>query len=319
MARFCFYCGRELLSGEKCSCRTAGGATAQDMPVGGQETKGQPDRSASGNRTGTKPKGQAFRRFFQSFNPFVSSGSAQPKSAGNSSRAKQTRPPVHTAGTRPIAKPVTLQSVLTGLRIFAAYLSRPADSIRSAVQSGSRQSVLVILFLQGICGGFFLLTASSKAILRVVLSLNVATLAEGNTLLSNMFIFMQGFGINLAGSLLLVLIYQLALRYLFKQPTGFMRLLTSLSPSFLYFTIFMLLSLLALPASIFSAAMTMLSGFVIAALAQYLAVRQISGFDENRSFILITFVMLVFTGILALLLNLSLPALSALLGQSVIV
>lgn len=130
---------------------------------------------------------------------------------------------------------------------------------------------------------------------------------------------MQGFGINLAGSLLLVLIYQLALRYLFKQPIGYMRLLAGLSPASLYFALFLLLSLLSLPASIFSAAMMVLTGFIVSALAQFLAIRQLSGFDDNRSFILVTFVILVFTGILALLLNLSLPALSALLGQSVIV
>ena len=319
MARFCFYCGRELISGEKCNCRTAGGTTAQDQPTAGQESKSQPDRSSTRPNAGTKPRKNAFRSFFQAFNPSTGSGTAQPKAADGSSRAKYTRPPVYNAGTRPRANPMTLQSVLAQLRVFAAYLSRPADSIRTAVQSGSRQRVLVILLVQGAFGGLFLLTASSKAILRAVLSLNVATSADGSSLLSSVFIFIQGFGINLAGSLLLVLIYQLALRYLFKQPTSFMRLLTSLSPAFLYFTLFMLLSMLALPASIFSAAMTMLTGFIIAALAQYLAIRQISGFDENRSFILITFVMLIFTGILALLLNLSIPALSALLGQSVIV
>lgn len=319
MARFCFYCGRELISGEKCNCRTAGGSTTQAQPAGDQESKSQPDRSSPKPKTGAKPRKSAFQSFFQAFNSSSGPGAAQPKAAAGSSRAKYTRPPVYNASSRPRANPITLQSVLVQLRVFAAYLSRPADSIKSAVQSGSRQRVLIILLVQGAFGGLFLLTASSKAILRAVLSLNVATSADGNSLLSSVFIFMQGFGINLAGSLLLVLIYQLALRYLFKQPTSFMRLLTSLSPAFLYFTIFMLLSLLSLPASIFSAAMTMLTGFIIAALAQYLAIRQISGFDENRSFLLLTFVMLIFTGILALLLNLSIPALSALLGQSVIV
>jgi hypothetical protein len=131
-----------------------------------------------------------------------------------------------------------------------------------------------------------------------------------------LFIFLQGFGISLAASLLLTLIYQLSLRYLFRKPVGFRQLLSGLSPANLYFLLFMLAAVLALPASFLSALMMLMTGFAVAALAHYLALRQLSGFDDNRCLILTAFVLMLYTGIVAMMLNLSLPVLQALMNQS---
>ena len=120
-------------------------------------------------------------------------------------------------------------------------------------------------------------------------------------------------------SLLLVLIYHLSLRYVFHRPTGYMKLLHSLCPSVLYFSVFVLSGLLTLNRSPFTALLMAVAGFAVAAVIQFLSLKQLTGLEDNRSLMLISFVMLVFSSILALMFNLSLPVLNALLDQTAII
>ncbi len=324
MARFCFYCGRELSNGEKCNCRTTGSPYSQAKASGPQSSEakagaGPAASQPNGKQAQASKRKGSFKRFVQAFNPFSSTGAARQQSSSRPRQPKASRPIYQK--TKPKAAGIHLnpQSIFLTLRQIGQYIIHPADSIRQAQTSGSRHSVLLILLLQGLCGGLFLLTATNQTFLRSLLALNIASASQSYNFLNSLFIFLQGFGISLAASLLLVLIYQLVLRYLFRQSVGFLQILISLSPSCLYFTLFMLAGLLALPASFFSALMMLLAGFAIGAIAQYLALRQMSGFDDNRSFMLITFVMLLYTGALAMLLNLSLPVIRALFDQSIVI
>lgn len=183
----------------------------------------------------------------------------------------------------------------------------------------NRLASILILALYGVTGGLFLNMATRQPHLKALFSLNTATAVGRQSPGTFLFLFIQGFGINLAASLLLVLIYHLSLRYVFHRPTGYMKLLHSLCPSVLYFSVFVLSGLLTLNRSPFTALLMAVAGFAVAAVIQFLSLKQLTGLEDNRSLMLISFVMLVFSSILALMFNLSLPVLNALLDQTAII
>lgn len=322
MARYCFYCGRELTTGEKCNCRTTGSGShgdgkthTADTAGSGSSTSGQQTAgSGSGTARATAKKTSFFKRIFNPINPFASGPSARSSASRPNQRPKAQK-------ARPASQPrqpVTVRSVLLGLQQFGAYLVRPADSVRSSLQKINRRFVLLILLLQSICGGLFLLVAASRPMVRALLALSNATASGSINFANGLFLFIQGFGIAITAVLLLALLYHLSLKYLYRHPVSFQDLLAVLSPATLYFTVFLLASLLTLSSSVFSALMLVVTGFAISAIAQYLAVREVGGTDDNRSFVLVTFVMLIYTSVLSLLLNLSLPMLMALLETSTV-
>ena len=324
MARFCFYCGRELSSGEKCNCRSTGKThTSSAAPGSGSagnvhaQSTGSSKASAAGKRTGRQIKGNVFKRFFNAFNP-LASGSANRANATGNARGTGKRTTGQAYKAQPVRNPLTWKHALLSIRRFGHYLASPTDSIRESVRGGNGRTVLLILLFQGFCGGFFLFAASGLPLIRSLLSLSMATLSSDSNPTISFFIFFQGFGISIAATLMLVLLYQLALRFLYRSPAPFFTLLSGFSPASLYFSIFLLAGALTLSSSIFSAFLLALAGFAIATAAQYLAVSEISGFDKNRSFMLVTFVMLIYTSVLSLLLNLSLPFLKVLLDQTTV-
>ncbi|HBP37273.1 MAG TPA: hypothetical protein DD640_00715, partial [Clostridiales bacterium] len=314
MARYCFYCGRELSNNEKCDCRTRGAASASSYKAAQESGESSASVTDKAGKAGKANRGNALRRFFQAFNPF--SSAEQPKTT-------RKKPVSHRQTARPTAagKPhinfkASLQSIGSGLKRLGTYLILPADGIRSAIQAPSHSLTLLILLLQSALGGVFLIILSRQTVLRSLLNLSMTSASLSGQFSSGLFIFLQGFGISLIAVLLLTLLYQLAMRYLFRTSVSYRRLLSGFSPSFLFYALFMLASTLALPASLFSALLLLFTGFAASALSQYLALRHLTDFDDNRCFILITFVLLLYTSILAMFLNLSLPVLKALLNSS---
>jgi hypothetical protein len=301
MARYCFYCGRELKTGEKCGCRSTG--KAGSAPASGQAPTGQagsanrqsgrpgaaqssqsgrPGRQASSSRFGNST---IWQRLLRAFNPFADSG----------------------------------RSARTAWHKASRYFLAPADTIRQSAQTVSRLAMTLILTGSGLAGGAFLLLGVRQAHLQLILSLNLATATAGFSLRSQFFLFVQGFGISLSANLLLILIHQLALRLIFRAQIGFRRLLTAMTPAILYSTVFLLGALFLLSGSPYSALLTVAAGLAASTVAQYLALRQVTGFDDNRCLILVCLILLLYTGSLALLLNLSLPVINALLDHSAII
>ena len=300
MARYCFYCGRELKTGEKCGCRSA---SQHDPP-----NPAQPKASVNPE---TNRQNSLFRRIIRFFNPF-------------DSRSQGPRPYTRTAGAK-TPKQRQYQSFRldrkAGSQVWRqmlGFMTRPADAIMQSDRDGSTLMSLTLLALLGLSGGLFLIIGIRQPQLQLILSLNMATAAVSVAPQSYWFLFIQGFGMALAGTLLLVLTYHLTLRAVFRTAVSFVRLLVSLSPAFLFTALFLVASLLVLPGSVFSALMMLVAGFGVSAVAQYLIVRRLTSFDDNRCFILVAFVLLIDTSILALLLNLSLPVLNVLLDYSTV-
>ena len=319
MARFCFYCSRELLTGEKCNCRstgrTASGSQSSSAAGNSPDQQQNTRQSTAGKSKAAKTSRGSFRRFFSAFNPFAAE-TANRATAGGARRTSRAAAGSRTA--RPVRKPLNLQTVLSVLRQFGQYVLNPVDSIRASARTANNRTVLAILLAQGLCGGLLFQAATGLPLIRALMSLSMATLISDGVPAIDLFIFFQGFGISMASTLLLALLYQLALRFLYRRPVTYFKLLSGFGPASLYLTFFLLGGLLTLSSSPLSAALIVLAGFAVGTAAQYIAIIEISGFDQNRSFILVTFVMLIYTSVLSIILNLSLPFLKVIIDQTAV-
>ncbi|MBP8988822.1 MAG: hypothetical protein KBG64_01205 [Clostridia bacterium] len=304
MARYCFYCGRELKPGEKCGCRTAAQyAQAQQKP----KDQSKDEQKASKQKTTTGLK-SLWRRIIGFFNP--------------SDQPNKTRHQVKTKSAGGPSKRPPFFSRKTGQLIWhqaIGYLLRPIETINRPDPVGNRFLSVILLFLAGLLNGFFLLISAHQPQLKFVLSLNSATASLGSGTASNGFLFIQGFGMALAAVFLLAFVYYLALRFVFRRFVPLISLIVNLNPVFFYGELFMIAAMLVLPGSVFSALFMLVAGFGLSALAQFFVMRRLTSFDDNRTFYLVGLVLLIHTAALAFILNLSLPVLTALLDHSAVI
>ncbi|MDD2533221.1 MAG: hypothetical protein PHC86_00790 [Eubacteriales bacterium] len=282
MARFCFYCGRELATGEKCDCRVH-------------------QSTSAGSATQTK---QA---------PPPPQAPPRPKAAPQGKAAHTTRAS-HTA--RPKSGPVfDKAAILAGVQQFVRYLARPVETIRQSVQYADPRRLLTLILLHAALSGVAALILSQLGTLDLLLQLTVAGSAD-NPALGAIFLAVQGFGLTLAMDLLLIIITQIALKYVFKASYSLVRVASSLSPVFFYSILFLVLALFSLTAVPISSLLMLAAGLAVSAIALYLALRQLTNFDENRCFMLVVFILIAYTSVISMLLSLATPVLTVLLDQT---
>ena len=375
MARYCFYCGRELSTGEKCNCRHHQQAKSTDNPkqAGDSQQSGSADSRSDSRHTGQSYSGassaaadsrqasdkaassqkraaqkragkyqsQSFKRFWQQLKKRFSSGghASKNRNKANSSQTRQStgrssshashsgraysRHASQAGGHQTSGQTASRRRGSTGLsekaRKIALYFIQPVDQMREIAAQRTAQPVLQLVFFHAFTFGMFFLLATDQQHLRMVLGLNVASAQQGNSLMVRLFLLIQGVGMGAAGYLLHVLIYQLLLRYVFRQAYAFRQLLTGLSGACFFSGVFFLGSVFLLSGSFFSALLLLLTGFAATLLMQRIALHEISGLDENRLLMLTILAAMIFTSIIALFLNLSLPVLDILLEQSIII
>jgi hypothetical protein len=319
MARYCFYCGRELASGEKCTCRSqAAGGSHQEQArqahnsqgssqaKGSSQGKGSQARSSSatgqsGPKAGsTRTKGPSFWSRFQS-----ATTKSQPFGP------KKTPP-----GSFGQKKALDTAAILAGFSQYLRFLTRPVDSIRQAVQYLNPHRLLVVALVHAVLGGLALLRVDQLGTLDLLLQLTQIQLA-GHPFVAGLFLFIQGAGMALVCDGLLILVTHLTLQYVFKTPYALTRVAASFVPVIFYLALFQLIALMSLTPVPVASLLTLAAGLAIALLVLYLVIRQLTGFEENRCFVLVTFVIVVFTSLLSLVFNLAMPVLTLLLEQSV--
>lgn len=334
MARYCFYCGRELASGEKCDCRhhqTSQPAEPEKSEAG--KTEGHNDAGQSrqyksaGSRSSAHKKAvpisgsfTSARRFFALFNPFTSaSGKKKPQSSRQRFKSSWTNRADSNRSSKSTVNPTIKQDAMQAARALSRYLAQPADEIRLTAESGTRRPFLGMLLFQAVLAGLILVLATEQPHLRTVLGLNIASAQQGGSLISRLFLFTQGAGISMAGYLLQILLYHLLLRHIFRQAVSYLRLLKGLSASCFFSSVFLLSGILLISGSFFGTLLVVTAAYAMSLIAQALALRHAAKLDENQVIVLVAVSALIFCSVIALIFNLSLPVLDALLKQSIII
>jgi hypothetical protein len=222
---------------------------------------------------------------------------------------RSTTKPRRSAGTK------GQSSLLGSLAKILGYVARPVEMIHQAVLENNASRLLTQLLIHAGLGGLAAVVIDRSGTLDLILQLTIVS-ATGNAGLQSMFLFIQGAGLILVLDLMLILLTQLVLRYGFRASYNLIRVAASLTPVVFYSTLFLLLAILSLSTSPFSSLMLLASGLAISTLALYLAIRQLTRFEENRCFLLVTLVIILFTSLLATLINLALPVLNVLVSQT---
>lgn len=206
-------------------------------------------------------------------------------------------------------------ALLAGFGQYLRYLTRPVDSIRQAVQYLNPHRLLVVSLIHAALGGLAMIRIDQIGTLDLLLQLTQVQLGA-NPFIAGFFMFIQGAGVALVFDWLLILVTHLTLQYVFKAPYALTRVAASFVPVIFYLALFQLLALMSLTLVPVASLLTLAAGLAIALLVLYLAIRQLTGFDENRCFVLVTFVIVVFTSLVSLVVNLAMPVLMLLLEQS---
>ncbi len=336
MARYCFYCGRELATGEKCSCRvqpssgaTKGSAAAGSASAGDRSTRSNAGSAGSAGTSGSTSSagsaGSAGTTGRSSSASASSSSQSGPKAKGpqgpsfwsrfQAQQAKSRQPKRPAGKGSGSGRPVDWAVILAGLQQIGKYLARPVETIRQSVQYANTNRLMAFLMIHAVLGGFAVLAVGRQGTLDLMMQLTVVGSAD-NSLLETIFLFFQGVGLTLTLDLLLILITHLALRYVFRAGFSFNRIATSFVPVIFYQALFLLLAIFSLTTIPISSLMTLAAGLAVAAVALYLALRQLTNFEENRCFMLLTFILIIFTSVLAMVLSLALPVFKVLLDQT---
>ncbi|MBP1757555.1 MAG: hypothetical protein H6Q62_411 [Firmicutes bacterium] len=353
MARYCFYCGRELATGEKCNCRVhqAAGTAGPTGTTSGSSYDAGPDKASATkpSQTGTGPD----RTQSSASSAGASAGSAgaagsatgqtAPKSKAKSAQKpsawaqfkarhvkaphpKRSRGQGFNQGPKGTKRykgakgsgrgpSIDRAALLAGVLHFGRYLARPVEAIRQSVQYANTTRLLAFLLVHAALGGLTALMVSRQGTFDVLMQLTVVGSAD-NAVLESVFLFCQGVGLTLTLDLMLILITHLTLRYVFRAGFTFNRIATSFVPVIFYRALFMLLALFSLTTIPISSLLTLSAGMAVSSVALYLALRQLTNFEENRCFMLLAFIMLVFTSVLTMILSLAMPVIKVLLDQT---
>jgi hypothetical protein len=286
MARYCFYCGRSLQSGEKCNCRSTGGSDSGPTGTAEQTTRQQAQESAPKNESQSKekPKNNTTNNT-RTKEPDRSTSSAKStgstRSASSTSSTRSTRP-AKSATERKAEFLRRLPALLATLQKVGKYVLRPVDAIRESVQKPSIRRAIGFIVFQSVLSGLLLLTAAGSPALAFLFG-------SGKSATNPSLLFLEGTVLSAAAFMLLCLAYSLLLRYLHRQNFRFLTLLEALSPVSLYIGLFQLLALFSLRTSLISAAILILFGLGLSLLVQFFAMRKLTNMEENQ------LVMLVFS------------------------
>ncbi len=183
------------------------------------------------------------------------------------------------------------------------------------MQYANLSRLAIFMLIHAGIGGFTFLRVAHLGTLDLILQLTRIQTAA-SPFLRGLFLFIQGSGLVLVTDWLLILITQLTLQFVFRAAYPLPREAAGFVPVFFYQALFAFAAFCSLAPVPVNALMILIAGFAVGAAALYLAIRQLTSFDENRCFLLLAFVLFVFTALIGLILNLALPVLTLLLEQS---
>lgn len=295
MARYCFYCGRELEPGEKCDCRHH------------QESRRtQANKQETGSSSGSSArKASADTRQKRKKRPLKQSRCTPPR------QSQKKAPPLQTAALR--------ERLRDALKHAGRLLSQPAEQVQRYALGVGHRGVPFFLILLGTMSGLLTVQASEQIYLKTIFGLSIVSAQFGGQLSSRLFLFIEGAGIGLSLFLLHTLIYHLLLRYVFRQAFSFHRLVSALSPSGFFSALFLLAGSLMLAGSFINTLLMVAAAIVIAVLIQSTALRQATALTDNQILILTATALFMLLSLFAMILNLSLPVLEALRQDSFLI
>lgn len=306
MARYCFYCGRALSPGEKCTCR--------------EDSKNKTDATPGSNQQTSHAKKADFN------NNQNSRGKNQPNKASNSSwvdKLKQkTRNRSARSGTskstrrninsKPLFSKPDKMAVFASLQQLVRFFTKPAETVRQAVQYADRRKAVILLSIESMAGGILLSALSGKEAFSGLFQLTIVQTGSRSAPLNTLFLFMQGVSLVLSMHLILASLLYFLLKLFLRQPVDFTRLISAISPVSFYSALFLLMSSMAIKGSMFYAVMLLVVCFGMTMMMMFITLRQLCQIDENKAAGYTALLMTAYAAIISLMVSQIAPVLKTL-------
>ncbi|NCC84469.1 MAG: hypothetical protein EOM03_10130 [Clostridia bacterium] len=321
MARYCFYCGKELGAGERCSCRTAGSSAyrpefhQQNQAAEGSADRAKPasdtagptaDPKQSADTTAQAKSANKFKAFWQDKKSAFKTDAAARKQArtarsgGNSfkqGRFNQER---------------LKQGALTGLSGAFTFLhslfTKPTEVISGARKAG-RVRLLVVYLLEAMIFSLLVLTFVRYSNLTRIAMLREPD-ASAVIIWDPLSTIIRGFSTAIIVSTLRVLISMLIFRFVGRQRLSFETLLRAYLPGTYYEIIVMLLAVFFVAGSGLQALVMLLAAFALRSVVDTLSLKATVQLSEDRLLVQSSIIYIAVFLALALLINFSVPSLA---------
>lgn len=306
MAKICFYCGRELLGSEKCSCRgvkaaasdTTQTARAERQTSGNGATGASTSTRAGGSRAqqntahgtrstdGSGPRTKTGSGFFQKIKD------AYRNFSSNFTRPSQTARPVRSTKLQTLRDQIRILFPTFSIVIknFLEYIIHPVTRIqRESIKSKRNSSFLIIILfslLSGFLGMLFIQSGSP-----LFASVMLLTLGQDTSLLFiHPILSMVGFSVLTLVLILIMAICFFIGAWLTKHPAPFRKVLDTLSISFIYPIIIESVLLLGMFLGSRGSITMILFSFLLMSITQYISFRNALYLKEDTAFLLLIFV-----------------------------
>lgn len=325
MARYCFYCGRALAQGERCSCRTARGSnfrpefhekkdanSASDSASGTAaaaaegktgETASSPDSSYKNTHSATSA-GSENKKNRRSRRGFRERFAAWRADRVNERQARKSRRK-QAAGRR---EAFTWRS---GLNFIHQLFTRPTAIIASSSHAG-RTKLVVTYLLEALVFSLIVLTFVRFSSLTRIAMLREMKLNNDSLWQSAGLAMFRGFIAALILSFLRVLISRLIFRFVGRQRVAMEDLYRAFLPGTYYEILFMLIALIFVSGTGLQALVMMLCAFAVRAMIDTLSLRDTVQLSTDRLLFQSAVIHFILFIALAFLLNFVVPSLSGL-------
>lgn len=307
MARYCFYCGRALSPGEKCTCREDS-KKKTDSATGSDQQSSYAKSAESSSSYDAGGKSQSQSRSSASW----ADRFKQQRERSQASRAKARSTTASRPKTKPIFRKPDKMAVFASMQQLIRFFTKPADTIRQAVQYADRRKAVILLGIESLTGGFLLAALSGKDEFSGLFQLTIIQTGSRSAALNNLFLFMQGFSLVLSMHLILASLLYFLLKVFVRQPVDFTRLISSISPISFYSALFLLMSSMAISGSMFYAVMLLVVCFGMTMMVMFITLRQLCQVDENRAAGLTALLMTAYAAVISLMISQIAPVLKTL-------
>lgn len=305
MARYCFYCGRALSPGEKCTCREDS-RKKTDSADGSDQQASHAKTTESFSKKDPATGSQANKRASSSWAEKLN----QQREKNRTARAKAA------AGVKPRSKPIFRKpdkmAVFASLQQFIRFFTKPADTVRQAVQFADRRKAVILLTVEGLTGGILMAALAAKDEISGLFQLTIIQTGSRSAILNGLFLFMQGVSLVLSLHLILAALLYFLLKIFVRQPVDFTRLISSISPISFYSAMFLLMSSMAMRGSMFYAVMLLVACFGMTMMMMFITLRQLCQIEENRAAGLTALLMTAYAAVISLMISQIAPVLKTL-------
>jgi len=298
LAKICFYCGKELNTGEKCGCRSKFN----------QNTNSSQYTSDNENKSNkNEDKDKEFKKRQKQFEKERKARERQRAKSEKQGSGKSYKYDRYSGNNNSGTSGSNWQPGRSSLlNFFYRFMTNQGFSKNEPFHKKAGYSLLHTFFKPVSAIDAFILNRDKSISIFYVLLFAVSGGFLSMRFLGNGPVsFLEGFLISVIFTLILTGLLLLSFRFFAKIKYSFINMLSTLSAPFIFVSLFFFIASTG-RGSLFYSAATIVTGIISGSLLHFLALKKFSGLDNDRLIANIILVYFVFYSIVAFILNLAL-------------